>query len=185
MTGLRAAREALAQAQGQGARYDSAAAPADLAQARLGTAFLARKLNELTDAALFQPTLIEDWTRAHVICDVAYHARAISRQVEAVTAGHPIPPMYASAQARREEIDLGATLPPHALRHLFDHAAIHLNVVWRDLPGPGWDTLAPDENGCPHPLRTTATERARLLWQSALHLGNGARLRDLPAEFRP
>lgn len=185
MTGLSAAREALAQSQGQGARYDAAEAPAALAQARLGTAFLARKLNELTDTALYQPSKIEGWTRAHVICDVAYQARAISRQVEAATAGHPVPPMYASAEERRAEIDLGATLPPRALRHLFDHAAIHLNVVWRDLPGPGWDTLVPDQHGQPRSLRATATERARLLWQSALHLGNGASLRNLPAEFRP
>lgn len=183
MTGLDDAREALRARQGQGARYDAPEAPAgDLAQARLGTAFFARKLNELSDAALYEPSLVPGRTRAHLICEVAYQARAICRQVEAITGGDPVPAMY---DDRHEAIELGATLPPRALRHLFDHAAVHLNVVWRDLPGPGWDAAAPDDAGTLRPLRATAGERARLLWQSAFHLGNGARLRDLPADFRP
>ncbi len=191
MSGLDAARQALQARQGMGARYDAAEAPGHaLALARLGTAFFARKLNQLSDAGLYQPAQVagqtcSHWTRAHVVCDVAYRARAISRQVEAVTNGQPVSAMYDSAAARIDAIELGATLPSRALRHLFDHAATHLNVVWRDLPGPGWDVMAPDESGCPRPLRATATERARLLWQGALHLGNGARPHDLPAEFRP
>lgn len=183
MSRLDDAREALRARQGHGARYDAPEAPAaELAQARLGTAFFARKLNELPDGGLYGPSLLPGLARAHLICEVAYQARAICRQAEAITGGDPAPPMY---DDRHAAIELGATLPPRALRHLFDHAAVHLNVVWRDLPGPGWDAVAPDDTGVLRPLRATASERARLLWQRAYHLGNGARLRDLPADFRP
>ncbi|MCW5721072.1 MAG: maleylpyruvate isomerase N-terminal domain-containing protein [Devosia sp.] len=186
MTTLEQAREALRLRQGAGARDDAPEAPArDLMLARSGTAYFARKLNELSNEELYEPSAIEGWTRAHVICDIAYQARGISRQLEAVTAGQPAPVMHDSAEALAAEIDLGATLPPRAIRHLFDHAAIHLNVVWRDLPGPGWAVLAPGEDGRQRALSATPLERARHLWQRSLDLGNGARIRDLPEQFRP
>lgn len=185
MSDLDAARRALQEWQGLGARYDAPEAPAeDLRLARLGTAYFARKLSELGDAALYAPSRVPGWTRAHVICDVAYQARAISRQMEAATAGEAVPPLYDDEAGRIEDIELGATLPARALRHLFDHAAVHLNVVWRDLPGAAWEALVADVEGHARPLRGTAMERARRLWHGALELDNGARLRDLPLEFR-
>ena len=56
--------------------------------------------------------------------------------------------MYASTAVRDHEIDFGATLSPIALRHLFDHSAVHLNVEWRDLPG---GRLAPQSPHHPGP----------------------------------
>jgi maleylpyruvate isomerase len=185
MSDLAAAREALRLRQGRSARYDSAEAPTQaLAQARLATAYFARKLNELNDGALYEPSHHAGWTRAHVVCDVAYQARALSRQVEAASAGAVIPSMYDSADARLAELELGATLPPHAIRHLFDHSAIHMNVVWRDLSASGWELLAADENARMRSLRQTPYERAAWLWQNALKLANGARAQDIPPEFQ-
>lgn len=181
---LDAARWALWERQGSGARYDAPEAPADaLRLARSGTAYFARRLNALADAALYEPSTVSGWTRAHVICDLAYQARALARQAEAATAGATIPAMYDGSAGRGAEIRLGATLPAHALRHLFDHAAVHLNVVWRDLPRAAWDIVAPDARGIPRPLRAAVTERARRLWRGALELDNGARRRDLPLEL--
>ena len=185
MSTLDQARADLRARQGQGARYDAPEAPAAaLALARSGTAYFARKLNELSDAELYRPSKIPGQSRAHLICAVAYQARALARQAEAVTAGDPVPPMQDADWAELEDLDLGATLPPRALRHLFDHAAVHLDVVWRDLPGPGWDAPGPDAAGRMRPLSAGAMDRARLLWQAALDLGNGARRRDLPPELR-
>lgn len=178
---LDAARRALWERQGSGARYDAPEAPADdLRLARSGTAYFARRLNALADAALYEPSTVSGWTRAHVICDVAYQARALARQAEAATASGTIPAMYDGSVGRNAEIRLGATLSAHALRHLFDHAAVHLNVVWRDMPGAAWDVLALDATGVPRPLQAAVTERARRLWRGALELNNGARRRDLP-----
>lgn len=185
MSSLDEAREVLRARQGAGARYDAPEAPArELALARSGTAYFARKLNELSDAGLYEPSAVAGWTRAHVICAVAYQARALARQAEAAAAGTPIPPMQDADWAELEDLDLGATLPPRALRHLFDHSAVHLDVVWRDLPGAGWDAPAPDADARLRPIRASALERARMLWRGALDLGNGGRLRDLPPELR-
>lgn len=170
MTTLDEARAALRLHQGQGARYDAAEAPAAaLSAVRLGTAYFARKLNELPDAALYAPAALPGKSRAQVVAGVALQARAICWQIEGEGEAAGVAAAYLA------DVDSCATLPPRALRHLFDHTAIHLNVVWRDLPSPAWTPA----------LRKTAEARARFIWKAALHLGNGARPRDLPAEFRP
>jgi maleylpyruvate isomerase len=172
VTTLDEARAVLRLHQGQGARYDAPEAPAvTLGAVRLGTAYFARKLNELPDAALSAPSALPGKCRAQVVAGVALQARAICWQIEDEGEGA----QDAWSAAYLADVDSCATLPPRALRHLFDHSAIHLNVVWRDLPGPAWTPA----------LRETADSRARFIWQAALHLGNGARPRDLPAKFRP
>ncbi|TPW29139.1 maleylpyruvate isomerase [Martelella alba] len=181
MTSLDDARRALMARQGSGARYDAPEAPADMLHlARTGTAYFARFLNRLPDRALYEPLRADGLTPAHVISAISYQARAIARQAEAITAGDTIPPLYDSQAALKAMIDLGATLPARALRHLFDHASVHLNVVWRDLPGDGWQVLVPGIDGTMHAFADTVRTRACSIWAAAFDLGNGARKRDLP-----
>src|SRR5690606_34928742 len=83
-----AAHEQLRARQGRGARYDSAGAPAsDLLLARRGTAYFARKLNELADTDLDLPSLREGWSRRHLIAHIGYHARALAHAMEGARAG--------------------------------------------------------------------------------------------------
>lgn len=178
------ARAALIARQGGGARYDAPEAPAEaLLLARRGTAYFARKLNDLPDAALADPCRRAGWTKAHLIAHVGYHARALARLME-VARGVSILPEYPSATARDAEIALGATLPARALRGLFEHSAIHLDVEWRDLPGPAWDTPVTRLDGSRVLARDTPLIRAREIWQAALDLGNGGRIRDLPERLQ-
>jgi len=185
MSGLDSAREALKLRQGAGARYDAEGAPArELNWARLGTAYFARKLNELNDAQLKEPSGVPGWTRAEIVADVGYHARALCRQIEAVAAHLAPLPMFESRAEQLSDVRLGGTLPPRALRHLVEHAAIHLDVVWRDLPGSDWSVSAPDAIGRPRALASTALERAAVLWLAAIDLENGGRHQDLPQDLR-
>jgi maleylpyruvate isomerase len=180
VSSLDTARQALRERQGPGARYDSQNAPADsLRLARLGTAYFARALASVTDEELYRPARSQGWTRAEVAVDVAYHARALCRQLEAVAADMPPPPMYDGLDLQFEEIALGGSLPARAIRHLSEHAAIHLDVVWRDLPNPSWRSETSDELGRPRPLSRTADERASVVWLGAIDLG-AARIGRLP-----
>jgi maleylpyruvate isomerase len=173
-----AAREALRARQGAGARYDAAAAPAlELSWARRGTAYFARKLRELPDDALTAPSLLPGWSRAHVIAHVGYNARALARLVEWARTGVEMP-MYESGEARMAEIDLGATLPPRALRNLFDHAEVHLNVEWRDLTDDQWDAVVGGTA-----IRYTPWMRAREIWVHAIDLDNGGSFLDMPTDL--
>ncbi|MFE4541194.1 maleylpyruvate isomerase family mycothiol-dependent enzyme [Arthrobacter sp. NPDC056727] len=165
------------------ARHDLATDPGlqeELLQARRGTAFFARKLNELTDAELDGGSLLPRWTRRHVVAHVGYNARAVARLVEWAATGVETP-MYPSTEVRDHEISFGATLSPIALRNLFDHSAVHLSVEWRDLPDRDWASEVKTIQGRTVPASETVWMRTREVWIHAVDLGNGATFADVPA----
>lgn len=156
---------------------------AELLLARRGQAFFARKLNELRDSELSAASLVPGWSRAHVVAHVGYHARAIARLIEGAATGVHIP-MYESPGQAEQEISFGATLPAEALRNLVAHAAVHLNVEWRDLPEAAWDTPVLLDSDRLVPAAATVWIRAREVWTRAIDLGNGANAGDLPRTVR-
>jgi maleylpyruvate isomerase len=167
-----------------GARTDNVSDPvlaADLLLARRGQAFFSRKVNELRDEDFAAPSRVPGWSRAHVVAHVGYHARAVARLIEAAALGRRVP-MYDSPVQHAEEVHFGASLPVEALRNLVAHAAVHLNVEWRDLPARAWSHVVVLEDGSSAPASATAWLRAREVWLGALDLGNGAEAADLPAE---
>lgn len=165
------------------ARHDLTTDPqlqAGLLQARRGTAFFARKLNELSDAELDGDSLLSGWTRRHVAAHIGYNARAISRLVEWANTGVETP-MYPSVEVRNHEIDFGATLSPIALRNLCDHSAVHLSVEWRDLPDDAWSYPVKTIQGRQVSVSETIWMRSREVWVHAVDLANGASFADIPA----
>lgn len=171
-----AARAALRARQGAGARYDAATAPHDdLLLMRRGTAFFARKLNELSDADLDAP--IPGESRRAIVARVSYEARDMA---EALAAGAP-----ALAAPEPSRLARGAGLPHRALRALFHHTEVHLNVVLRDLDDAAWDRAFGLPESADAALRALPLRRAQTLWRGALALGNGARPADLPPALRP
>ena len=129
----------------------------DLLRARRATASFARSLNALSDGDLDRPVPHADWTKRHVVAHIGYHARAMAEVFRQVSTGNPAiaPPMPELAKA--------ATLPARALRHLFDHSAIPLDVEWRDLPGPLWARQMTGEDGANVLLSQCPDLRARVL----------------------
>ncbi|MGB0658980.1 MAG: maleylpyruvate isomerase N-terminal domain-containing protein [Mangrovicoccus sp.] len=178
------ARAELRARQGAGARYDAPAAPAaQLAWARRGTAYFARLLNNLSYAQLQEPSRIPGWSRAHLVAHISYNARAIARLCETVRMGEDLV-FYPSRDEREAEIQLAATLPDRALRHLFEHAVVHLNVEWRDLSNQHWTMSGTGLDGNSLALAATPWIRARELWVHALDLNAGGRIKDFPSDFR-
>lgn len=164
------------------ARTDQATDPLvvdDLMTVRAGTAYFRRILNGLTDAELSEPSLLPGWTRRHVVAHVGYNARALARLVEWAATGVETP-MYDSPQARGDEIALGATLSPEALRHLCDHSAIDLDVRWRDLPDDRWAAEVVTAQGRTVPASETVWLRIREVWLHSIDLAAGGRLADVP-----
>jgi maleylpyruvate isomerase len=180
MGNLDEARSALRTRQGDGARYDAPEAPFEtLAFARSATAYFARLLNNLADWELSRPSLLPGVSRRHVVAQVGYQARALTRLTGWAATGVP-QPMYASQRAWQEEIQSGATLPARALRGLFHHAAVHLDVEWRDLCGTAWDAHLTLPGGTPCLTRDTPWLRARELWLRAVDLDADGSFLDMP-----
>src|SRR3954471_5387163 len=139
--------------------------------ARRGQAYFSRKLNELRDDEFDAPSLLPGWTRRHLVAHVGYNARANARLVEWAATGVETP-MYYSPTQREDEIEFGATLPIEALRNLSAHAAVHLNVEWRDLTEEAWSHEVRTAQGRLVPVRETVWMRTREVWIHAVDLDN-------------
>lgn len=177
------ARAALRQRQGAGARYDAERAPAvELDWARRGTAYFARLLNGLRDADLDAPSRLDGLSRRHVIAHVGYHARKLSDIVSWARQGEG-EPMPDSLLLDAGNVAARATQPARALRNLFAHAGVHLNVEWRDLDDADWDGTVIDTEDRSLAVRDTPWLRARTVWLRAVDLDAGGCLADAPPGF--
>lgn len=169
-----AARADLRTRQGVGARYDSPGAPApDLLLARRGTAYFARKLNELNDSELYLPSAIAGLSRAQIVANISYEARSLALANDALVQSGtpPCKPLLIN--------EFAATLPARALRHLFRHSEVHLSVCWRDLTDEEWGMQITLPDGTQHEARALPRLRARSIWQAAVNLGTGAYAREV------
>ncbi|GLO69993.1 hypothetical protein MACH17_15100 [Phaeobacter inhibens] len=162
---------------GDGAKSDADLAPsADLLLARRGTAFFARLLNDLPDSALYENSSVEGMQRCHVVASVGLHAREMANEIESIRTGAPVVKLSGSVLP---ELDEYATIPARALRHLFSHSAVHLNVVWRDLTDTEWKTSNSVKS-----ISDTPLERSKIIWTSALNMKTGVARSILPNEVQ-
>jgi maleylpyruvate isomerase len=166
------------------ARYDLVEDPQIkewLLLARRGTAYFSRQLAQLTDEDMSGPSLLPGWSRGHVVAHIGYNARHLAHLLEGVRRGET--QVKAANHVDVHEVDYGATLPDAALRNLHAHAAVHLNVEWRDLPADKWETSLDWEGQRPLHVADTVWERAFEVWVHAVDLNVGARFEDLPPQL--
>jgi maleylpyruvate isomerase len=83
-----------------------------------GTRRLVRSVDAMTDDQWRQPSLLPGWSRAHVVAHLTLNAEGLSGALEGVHEGRPVP-MYASSEARDDDIADLAMMSPTALRDRF------------------------------------------------------------------
>jgi maleylpyruvate isomerase len=147
--------------------------------ARRGTALFAQRLAELSDDDLEAGSLLDGWTRKHLVAHVGYNAAALCRLMDWAATGVETP-MYPSADHRDREIKEGATLSAAALRNLFDHTVARLDEKWRHLPETRWAAPVRTAQGRTVPASETVWMRTREVWIHAVDLDNGAHFGDFP-----
>jgi len=147
--------------------------------AREGTAYFAQRLAALPDEDLSGPSLLDGWTRKHLVGHVGYNAAALCRLLDWAATGVETP-MYESMEQRAREIDEGAALSAGSLRNLFAERAAQLDEKWRHLPGQAWDAQVRTAQGRMVPASETAWMRSREVWIHTVDLGNGGRFEDFP-----
>lgn len=166
------------------ARYDLVKDPQIaelLLLARRGTAYFSRKLAQLTAGDMSGPSLLPGWSRGHVVAHVGYNGRYLARFLEGVRRGET--QVTAMNHDDAQDIDYGATLPDAALRNLHAHAAVHLNVEWRDLPVEKWETALSSEGQRTLHVADTVWGRVCEVWVHAVDLNIGARFEDFPPQL--
>jgi maleylpyruvate isomerase len=144
-----------------------------------GTAHYTRQLSLLRPGDYADGSLLQGWSRAHLVAHVAYNAAALCNLMDWATTGveHP---MYPSPAARDEEIATGATLIPDALRNLHDHTVARLRVAWDDAPEASWRYDVRTAQGRTVPAAETLWMRSREVWIHAVDLDTGAGFDDIP-----
>ncbi len=181
MSQLDARREELRARQGGGARYDAPEAPAGaLGLARRGTAYFARLLNGLSDSDLAAPVDAAP-TRAHLVAQISLQARRMSEALSALRQGDD----HVAKDFRtieRPALDVTASLPPRALRNLFAHSEVHLNVEFRDLGAEQWHAALITPEGETLGVSALPHLRAASLWRASLDLSAGGLSVDVPSE---
>jgi maleylpyruvate isomerase len=144
-----------------------------------GTAYFAQRLAELSDDELDGATLLEGWTRRHLLAHVGYNAAALCRLLDWAATGVETP-MYESAEQRNQEVLDGATQNPAALRNFFDHTVARLDRRWRDLPEAARAATVRTAQGRLVPASEVAWMRSREVWVHAVDLANGGQFSDFP-----
>jgi len=150
--------------------------------ARRGQAYFSRKLNELRNEEFDEPSLLPGWSRAHLAAHVGLNARALTHLTEWAATGIETP-MYSTPTGRDDDIEFAATLPIQAIRYLSVHAAVHLNVEWRDLTEEQWSHDIRTAQGRLMPVSETVWMRTREVWIHAVDLDNGGSVADFPPEL--
>ena len=79
---------------------------------------LVRTVDGLADAAYAEPSLLPDWSRAHVVAHLTLNAEGLAGVLHGAHLGQP-QPMYASPEARDGDIAELATAGPAELRERF------------------------------------------------------------------
>jgi maleylpyruvate isomerase len=132
------------------------------------------------DHELDGPTLIPGWSRRRLIGHVGYQARALSRIVAAARTGQP----WQSVSQQESLAEQGAAmLPARALRNLFKHSEVHLNVEWRDLEAHAWNAKIAIAGGSTVAVRDTPANRAITVWIHAVDLATTGSMLDFPPDF--
>jgi maleylpyruvate isomerase len=144
-----------------------------------------RDLDRLTATDLARPTVLPDWTRAHVVAHIARHAVGTARALSGLAHGHPVP-VYDSDAQRDADVATTALVPVDRLREIsFDAcgrfkaacAAIHESDAT-------WDSLI---ERTPRGRVVTAEELVDTRWREVeIHhadLGTGFGPRDWSPAF--
>jgi maleylpyruvate isomerase len=113
-----------------------------------------------------------------MVAHVSHRARALAIALKGLREG-----LTREEKEWQPDIALAATLPARALRYLYTHSDVHLNVEFRDLRPVEWDGEITLADGGRVQVRETPLLRARDVWQSAVDLCNGARPADLPFDI--
>ncbi|MFD4603866.1 maleylpyruvate isomerase family mycothiol-dependent enzyme [Streptomyces sp. NPDC058464] len=139
-------------------------------------------LKELDDERLEGPSALPGWTGRHLLSHVGHNARALSRLAHWAATGEPTP-MYASPEARVEEIAAGAAWPVATLRDFVVAEQDRLGTALAGIAQTGWDAPVVTAQGRTVPARTIPWLRCREVWIHACDLPDGGDFTAFPGDF--
>jgi maleylpyruvate isomerase len=138
----------------------------------------------LGDDDVHRPSLLPDWTVAHVLAHVARNADSHTRRAEAAVRGEVVDQYSGGYEGRAAEIE--ATAVGRTARQLIDDVRTSATTMWHawsDVPAAAWEHETRDVGGRLRPLRLLVQRRWQELEVHMVDLDVGVTYRDWPGEF--
>jgi maleylpyruvate isomerase len=136
----------------------------------------------LTDAQAREPSLLPGWTRGHVLTHIARNADGLRNLLIWARTGTEVP-MYASAQARNDDIDAGAGRPAAGLAADVRESAAAFAAEAATLTGCDWTAQVRALYGPPFSALGVLERRLSEVEIHHVDLAAGYSPADWPAEF--
>ena len=136
----------------------------------------------LTDAGMREPSLLPGWSRGHVLTHIARNADGLGNLLRWARTGTRTP-MYASAQARADDIEAGAGRPAAGLAGDVRASAAAFAAEAASMPGDAWTVQVQALAGHPFPALTVLSRRLSEVEIHHVDLAAGYRPGDWPAGF--
>jgi len=153
-------------------------------QARIGeaTGRLVTTAAALTDAQTREPSLLPGWTRGHVLAHIARNADGLANLLRWARTGRETP-MYASAGARRADIERGAGRPASELAADVERTAAAFAAETASLPEDAWTAPVRALQGPAFPALEVLERRLSEVEIHHADLAAGYLPGDWPADF--
>lgn len=122
----------------------------------------------IAEPELRQPSLLPDWTRAHVLAHLARNADAMRYLLIGARVGQERP-AYVSAEAREADIAFGGTLTAKELTADLARSALAFRTIVKQMPDDAWQFRVRILDSAPFPAAQILTRR---LVEVELHHGD-------------
>ncbi|MGD0984038.1 MAG: maleylpyruvate isomerase N-terminal domain-containing protein [Acidimicrobiales bacterium] len=150
---------------------------------RDATARLLSALAAIDDLDVTRPSLLPDWTVAHVLTHLARNADSFVRILRAASEDAQVPQYPGGAAGRKLEIEEGVKRAGQAILEDLAASAARLDATWDEVPEAVWQRQGLRADGSPLPCRILPISRWREVEVHHLDLGLGYAVSDWPAEF--
>ncbi|MDQ6851239.1 MAG: maleylpyruvate isomerase family mycothiol-dependent enzyme [Actinomycetota bacterium] len=149
---------------------------------RAGEDFFASTLEQVPEANLIAPSLLQGWSRQTLLAHVGLNADALANLLTWARTGVETP-MYASPEARNADIEQVAALPASEVVARYGASRARFTAAVESLPDEAWESPVRTAQGREVPAAQVAWMRVREVWIHAVDLAASAQFADLPTDL--
>ncbi len=147
-----------------------------------GTELIQEGMSRLSDDQIAEASVLDNWTRKHLVAHIAANADALRNLVHWARTGEERP-MYSSPSQRNEDIEAGSTRPAAELRAWVLASAHALGEDVASLTAEQWSREVVTAQGRTVPASEIPWLRSREALVHATDLGAGVTFADLPTDL--
>ena len=164
-------------------RPESAGIQRAITGSRDATARLLTSLEGVDDLDVTRPSLLPEWTIAHVLTHLARNADSFVWILRSAGEDKQVPQYPGGVAGRSRDIAEGALRPVEVIVEDLRDSAARLDATWHEVPAAVWLGQGLRTDGSPLPCRLLPVSRWREVEVHHVDLGLGYRISDWAQDF--